>query len=87
MGNHKHRAGTGFDRWHLLDLPFLDRLADAGVTPELVDLVVCTHLHIDHVGWNTRWDGDPLGTDVPQRPLHLGRRGVAPLAPPGRGRR
>ena len=26
----------------------------AGVTPEQVDLVLCTHLHVDHVGWNTR---------------------------------
>ena len=26
-----------------------------GVTPEQVDFVVCTHLHVDHVGWNTRW--------------------------------
>ncbi len=57
IGNHKHRAGTGFDRWHLLDTPFLARLAAVGVDPEEVDLVVCTHLHIDHIGWNTRWDG------------------------------
>ena len=33
---------------------FLDRLAQAGVRPESVDIVFCTHLHIDHVGWNTR---------------------------------
>ncbi|MFF9490624.1 MBL fold metallo-hydrolase [Streptomyces sp. NPDC014676] len=33
---------------------FLDRLAAAGVRPEDVDLVVNTHLHDDHVGWNTR---------------------------------
>jgi glyoxylase-like metal-dependent hydrolase (beta-lactamase superfamily II) len=57
VGNHKHRAGTGFDRWHHLDLPFLDNLAAVGVQPEAVDLAICTHLHVDHVGWNTRWDG------------------------------
>ncbi len=33
---------------------FLDRLADAGYGPEGIDIVVCTHLHFDHVGWNTR---------------------------------
>jgi len=27
------------------------------VPPESVDLVVCTHLHVDHVGWNTRLEG------------------------------
>ena len=31
----------------------LDNLREAGVTPESVDLVLITHLHIDHVGWNT----------------------------------
>lgn len=34
-------------------------LAAAGVTPEQVDLVVLTHLHVDHVGWNMR-DGVPF---------------------------
>ena len=33
---------------------FLDRLAQADVQPESVDIVFCTHLHVDHVGWNTR---------------------------------
>ena len=33
---------------------FLDGLARIGVPAELVDVVFCTHLHIDHVGWNTR---------------------------------
>jgi glyoxylase-like metal-dependent hydrolase (beta-lactamase superfamily II) len=37
-----------------LSNPFLDRLADAGVTPEMVDYVIHTHIHSDHVGWNTR---------------------------------
>ena len=42
------RAGSGF----------LDRLRRAGVDPAAVDTVFCTHLHIDHVGWNTqRADG------------------------------
>ncbi|MDF3289128.1 MBL fold metallo-hydrolase [Streptomyces silvisoli] len=43
-------------RWSGLDTPFLDRLAAIGFPPESVDLVVNTHLHADHIGWNTRLD-------------------------------
>ena len=39
-----------------LDLPYLDRLSAAGVHPGQVDLVLLTHLHLDHVGWNTRFE-------------------------------
>lgn len=51
-------SGNGKDRplsprFHRLDTPFLARLKAAGVAPEDVDLVLLTHLHIDHVGWNT----------------------------------
>ncbi|MEV5494988.1 MBL fold metallo-hydrolase [Nonomuraea fuscirosea] len=34
---------------------YLDRLRAAGVAPEDVDVVVNTHIHYDHVGWNTEW--------------------------------
>jgi len=44
--------------WNQLELPFLERLAAADVIPADVDLVVHTHLHADHVGWDTRRDGD-----------------------------
>ena len=38
-----------------LQLPFLERMKkQAGITPEDVDYVFCTHFHVDHVGWNTR---------------------------------
>lgn len=37
-----------------LHTDFLGRLATAGFAPEDIDMVVCTHLHSDHVGWNTR---------------------------------
>jgi glyoxylase-like metal-dependent hydrolase (beta-lactamase superfamily II) len=50
-GNHKNRPG--FHRFHQLDTPFLQRLRTAGVEPEEIDIVLCTHLHADHVGWNT----------------------------------
>ncbi len=51
-GNDKHRPSL--PRFNQLQLPFLDRLAAAGVAPEGVDFVLCTHLHADHCGWNTR---------------------------------
>jgi glyoxylase-like metal-dependent hydrolase (beta-lactamase superfamily II) len=50
-GNHKNRPY--FPRFHQRDHDWLDRLAAADVTPEQVDYVMCTHLHADHVGWNT----------------------------------
>ena len=55
-GNGKTRPIS--PRFHMLDTPYLDRLKAAGVTSEQVDYVLLTHLHIDHVGWNTRFEGD-----------------------------
>ena len=53
VGDHKSRPHRPF--WHLQKLnTFLPRLAAAGVNPEDVDYVMCTHLHWDHVGWNTQ---------------------------------
>ncbi|WP_091058653.1 MBL fold metallo-hydrolase [Klenkia brasiliensis] len=43
--------------WGKLDNPFLERLAEAGYTREQVDVVLCTHMHLDHVGWNTVDEG------------------------------
>jgi glyoxylase-like metal-dependent hydrolase (beta-lactamase superfamily II) len=52
VGNDKSRPATpAFDH---RDTDFLARLAAVGVRPEDVDVVVNTHLHADHVGWNTR---------------------------------
>jgi glyoxylase-like metal-dependent hydrolase (beta-lactamase superfamily II) len=52
IGEHKDR--TAIPAWHRRSgTGWLERLEAAGVKPEAVDLVFCTHLHIDHVGWNT----------------------------------
>jgi glyoxylase-like metal-dependent hydrolase (beta-lactamase superfamily II) len=50
-GNHKERPCS--PRFHQLDTPFLRRLSAAGASVEDIDVVLCTHLHADHVGWNT----------------------------------
>jgi glyoxylase-like metal-dependent hydrolase (beta-lactamase superfamily II) len=52
VGNHKDRPGR--PQWHQQNWPWLESLAAAGLTPEDIDIVMCTHLHIDHVGWNTQ---------------------------------
>ena len=55
-------VGNGKTRWlapwNMLDTPFMDRLAEAGFVPPDVELVVHTHLHADHVGWDTHRVGD-----------------------------
>ena len=40
--------------WNQRQGPFLTDLAAAGFPPDSIDTVLCTHLHVDHVGWNTR---------------------------------
>jgi glyoxylase-like metal-dependent hydrolase (beta-lactamase superfamily II) len=52
IGNDKERPTR--PAWHRRNAPFLDTLKGLGVAPENVDFVLCTHLHADHVGWNTR---------------------------------
>ncbi len=52
VGNDKTRPTV--EVWDHLQLDYLGNLARAGVQPQDVDLVVNTHLHVDHVGWNTR---------------------------------
>ncbi|MEJ0024766.1 MAG: MBL fold metallo-hydrolase [Rhizomicrobium sp.] len=52
-GNHKTRSDA--TPWNNdLNLPYLENLEAVGLAPEDIDVVLCTHLHFDHVGWNTR---------------------------------
>jgi glyoxylase-like metal-dependent hydrolase (beta-lactamase superfamily II) len=53
VGNDRPGDMTGGEP---LATPFLQHLADAGFPRQAVDTVVCTHLHEDHVGWNTMLD-------------------------------
>ena len=72
IGNGKTRANPA---WHNLDTPYLNRLADAGFAPETIDYVILTHLHADHVGWNTH-----LGTDGSWQPTFPNARYVTARA-------
>jgi len=63
-GNDKVRPN--FDALGGLQTDFLDRMTDAGFGPEEVTAVVCTHLHVDHVGWNTRLVGDEWKPTFPR---------------------
>ena len=51
VGNDKNRQLV--PAWHQMHGPFLADLATAGYPRESIDRVLCTHLHVDHVGWNT----------------------------------
>jgi glyoxylase-like metal-dependent hydrolase (beta-lactamase superfamily II) len=51
LGNDKQNRRI--PSWNDLHGPFLDDLAAAGCPRESIDTVLCTHLHVDHVGWNT----------------------------------
>ena len=55
LGNDKE--GRKVPTWNNRKDPFLDRLTAAGFAPDSIDTVLCTHLHVDHVGWNTRLVG------------------------------
>ena len=60
IGNDKQRA---IPTWSNLQTSFLADLETAGYPPTSIDTVLCTHLHVDHVGWNTRLvDGEWVPT-------------------------
>ncbi len=78
-GNDKDRS---LDFAHRLNTPWLGRLNAAGVAPEDVDMVMCTHLHVDHVGWNTRLDNGRWAPTFPNARYVMGRRDVEHIARP-----
>jgi glyoxylase-like metal-dependent hydrolase (beta-lactamase superfamily II) len=48
------------------DSPFLRQLAEAGCTPDDIDVVACTHVHFDHTGWHTRLVGEEVVPTFPR---------------------
>src|SRR4030095_9128276 len=71
IGNDKQRGITG---GQALQTSFLSSLKDAGWTREAVDTVVCTHLHVDHVGWNTMLQNGNWVPTFPNARYLFGRR-------------
>ena len=55
LGNNK--GGRNVPAWNNRTTPFLETMTAAGFPPDSIDTVLCTHLHVDHVGWNTRLEG------------------------------
>lgn len=70
IGNDKPRKEIGMQA---LSTPFLEDMTAAGWPPESVDVVVCTHLHVDHVGWNTRLEGDRWVPTFPNARYLIGK--------------
>lgn len=70
IGNDKDRM---MPEWNQLTGNFLDKLAEQGWPRESIDAVLCTHLHVDHVGWNTMLaDGEWVPT-FPNAKYYFGR--------------
>jgi glyoxylase-like metal-dependent hydrolase (beta-lactamase superfamily II) len=71
VGNDKTRA---IPNWNQRHSNFLGDLEAAGWPRTSVDGVLCTHLHVDHVGWNTMWvDGEWVPT-FPNAKYYMARR-------------
>ena len=85
-------VGNGRDRPQMppldhLDTDFLSALADAGVQPEDVDVVINTHLHTDHVGWNTRAGADGWVPTFPNARYLMPEADYRHFSPDGPGAR
>lgn len=71
-GNHKERPE--YPRVHRLETPWLDRLRTAGIAPEEIDFVFCSHLHVDHIGWFTALEDDRWVPTFPNARYLMARR-------------
>jgi glyoxylase-like metal-dependent hydrolase (beta-lactamase superfamily II) len=70
-GNHKQRQRPFF---HRRNWGWLETLRTAGVAPEDVDVVLCSHLHVDHVGWNTQLENGQWVPTFPNARYLVARR-------------
>jgi glyoxylase-like metal-dependent hydrolase (beta-lactamase superfamily II) len=82
IGNDKERPD--FELAHRLNNPYLDRLRAVNCRPEDVDIVLCTHFHVDHVGWNTRLANGRWVPTFPNARYIFSREEYARFAPENR---
>ena len=71
LGNDKENRHI--PTWNNLQTRFLSDIAEAGYPRESIDTVLCTHLHVDHVGWNTMKVGDTWVPTFPNARYLMGR--------------
>ena len=71
LGNDKEHRNI--PTWNNLQTRFLSDIAEAGYPRESIDTVLCTHLHVDHVGWNTMKRGDKWVPTFPNARYLMGR--------------
>src|SRR5580704_14224750 len=91
VGNHKPRPTRPF--WHMMNSDRFEKgLAALGLTVNDIDYVMCTHLHTDHVGWNTNSKtaagcrhSPRRNTSWPTASSNIGRRGRRPIPTACRG--
>jgi glyoxylase-like metal-dependent hydrolase (beta-lactamase superfamily II) len=62
VGEHKI---PGMESMSVKNNPFLENISSAGFDRESVDIVLCTHLHFDHVGWNTMTQDEKIVPTFP----------------------
>ena len=76
VGEHKPRPRQ--PHWHERgNTDYLAHLDALGIVPENVDMVFCTHLHADHVGWNTRLENGRWVPTFPNARYLVGRTELA----------
>lgn len=76
VGEHKPRPRR--TDWHQREASgYLERLAAAGLSPDDIDIVLCTHLHADHVGWNTRLENGRWVPTFPKARYLIGKAELA----------
>jgi len=71
LGNDKENRRI--PTWNNMQTSFLADLAAAGYPRETIDTVLCTHLHVDHVGWNTMLEGGRWVPTFPTARYLMGR--------------
>lgn len=72
IGNDRNR--DPYAEMSMLSTDYLGRMQALGYRPEDIDYVLCTHLHFDHVGWNTRYENGKWVPTFPKAAYLLGRR-------------